>query len=170
MAKMNTNTRVPTAPLESIVDETKLVCRIGRETLSEQFPRLTADDRKAAAKPIAGFTKTARKAIEGADEFKSLFTAAEVSPGAIAEDINNLDVLYTLQREVDLLKTVVDDAVLLSGDEAYRALLKVYAVAKAVSGNRPETEEFIKQVGSLFTSVRASAAKNKKDKTVESLQ
>lgn len=73
MAKMNTNTRVPTAPLEAIVEKTKLGCRLGREALSVQFPRLTAEDRKAAAKPAAGFTKTARKAIEGANEFKTLF-------------------------------------------------------------------------------------------------
>lgn len=113
-----------------------------------------------AATPRKGFTKTVRKALGGTGEFTTLWRAADVNEEAVREDVDNLDLLYPLQREADLLKQVVDDAVLLSGDEAYRAMLLVYAVAKAVAGNRPEAEELVKMIGSLFDSVRGKQGGN----------
>lgn len=157
MAKMRTNTRVPTAELKRLVDDAIEACRMAREAIESQFPRLTAEARAQVAAPRKGFTKTVRKAVTASGEFATLWRAAGVDEEAVVEDIDNLDLLYPMQREVDLLKQVTDDAVLLSGDEAYRAMLLVYAVAKAVSGNRPEAEELVKMVGSLFDSVRGKS-------------
>lgn len=161
MAKMRTDTRVPTDELKPLVDDAKLSCRIAREAIASRFPRLTADDRKRAASPSANFTKTTRKVLGGADEFHDLMKTADVSEEAVLEDIDNLDLLYPLQREVDLLKQVTDDAVLLSGDEAYRSMLKVYAMAKVIAENRPEAEEIVKMISALFTPARGNGGGNK---------
>ena len=155
MAKTKENLRVPTEQLHALMTTAVKACQEARAALESQFPRLSKEDREAAAKPPNGFPKAARKIVQASSEFADVVTAARFDKEAVVEDIDNLDLLYPLQREVDLLKTVTDDAVLLSGDEAYREVLGLYNVAKAIAGVRPEVEELVKTTGTLFSTVRA---------------
>ena len=68
----------------------------------------------------------------------------------------SLLVLYPLQVEVKSLGQAIDDAVLVSGDEAYREALNLYAVAKPVAEVRFEVEKVVKTLRAMFMSVRAT--------------
>ena len=152
------NTRIATPELKEAVGGAIEGARTIRQALEEMAPRLSAKDRAEATRPPKEFAEVGRKTMQASLDFPDVAKAAGYDPAAVKEDLDNLDVLYPLQQEVETLKAVLDDLVLVSADEAYRASLTFYRVAKAVGPLNPKIEAAIKPMASMFGSVREKAA------------
>lgn len=140
-------TRIDTDELKVAVDKARKKVEEALQILDPHLVRLTDKERATTLRARDGFIPAARTLVRESAHHPQLAAAVDFDAEAVTEDLDNVEVLGSIENLSEKLHQLVADSRLRWLAEAYQPSLQLYGVAKVAA----------KQDGALRTIVDAMA-------------